>query len=129
MIPVVALTYFLCSQKKSLFRIEESKDPELRRIYQITARSFEPCSTKEEENYNHMMDIMENTNNQFQKTSKCADELKKIMSFLKKSSDMLKMASSIRARKKKSNWLKTMKLGRLPPIERLMSANLYFTTK
>lgn len=100
MMPVVALTYFLCSQKKSLFGIEENEDPELRRIHQITARSFEPCSTKEEENYNHMMDIMENTNNQFQKISKCADELKKIMSFLKKSSDMLKMASSIRARKK-----------------------------
>ncbi|RCH81041.1 hypothetical protein CU098_006834 [Rhizopus stolonifer] len=75
--PVVALTYFLCNQKKSLFGLEKSEDPELRRIYQIAARSFEPYTTKEEENYNHIMDTMKNTSSQFQKISKCIDELKR----------------------------------------------------
>ncbi|ORE00723.1 hypothetical protein BCV72DRAFT_237442 [Rhizopus microsporus var. microsporus] len=75
--PVVALTYFLCNQKKSLFGLEKSEDPELRCIYRIAARSFEPYTTKEEENYNHIMDVMKNTNNQFQKISKCIDELKR----------------------------------------------------
>ncbi|KAI9010483.1 hypothetical protein CLU79DRAFT_456795 [Phycomyces nitens] len=44
--PVAALTYFLCSQKKSLFGLEKSEDPELRRIYQIAARSFGPYTTR-----------------------------------------------------------------------------------
>ncbi|KAI7869510.1 hypothetical protein BDF14DRAFT_1782149 [Spinellus fusiger] len=76
--PIVALTYFLCNQKKCLFGLEKSEDPELRHIYQIAAKSFEPYTTKEEENYQHIMDVMKNTSNQFQKkNSKCVDEFQK----------------------------------------------------
>ncbi|KAG2209840.1 hypothetical protein INT47_001989 [Mucor saturninus] len=75
--PVTAVTYFLCNQKKSLFGLEKSEDTELRSIYRIATRSFEPYTIKEEENYNHMLDVMNNTNSQFQKISKCADDLQK----------------------------------------------------
>ncbi|KAI9481359.1 MAG: hypothetical protein EXX96DRAFT_566411 [Benjaminiella poitrasii] len=75
--PVVALTYFLCNQKKSLFGLERSEDPELRRMYQIAARSFEPYTKKEEENYDNIIDTMKNTSNQFKKIANCIDELKK----------------------------------------------------
>lgn len=121
--PVAALTYFLCSQKKSLFGLEKSEDPQLRRIYQIAARSFEPHTTKEEENYNHVMDVMKNTSSQFQKISKCADELKKtgddtILKKIKRYAE-----DGVEYTNKKLKMVEEDENGTITPIEKLITAD------
>ncbi|KAI8973764.1 hypothetical protein BDF20DRAFT_883943 [Mycotypha africana] len=123
MTPIVALAYFLCNQRKSLFGLEESEDPELINIYRIAAGTFEPYITKEEEKLNDRMTVMKNIKQQFQKISKCAVDdtiLKKIKRYADDGFEYIN---------KKIIMVEENEAGSITPIEKVMTADSYFVMK
>ncbi|KAI8984206.1 hypothetical protein BDF20DRAFT_986131 [Mycotypha africana] len=74
MTPIIALSYFLCSQQKSIMALDESEDEELRKIYKIAYRSFLQYATIENTLTDLANDVLDKTNKQFEKIVNCAHE-------------------------------------------------------
>ncbi|ORE11368.1 hypothetical protein BCV72DRAFT_326134, partial [Rhizopus microsporus var. microsporus] len=74
MTPIVALSYFLYSQQKSIMALDESEDEELRKIYKIAYRSFLQYATIETTLSDLANDALDKTSKQFEKIVNCAHE-------------------------------------------------------
>lgn len=72
--PIVALSYFLCSQQKSIMTSDESEDEELRKIYKIAYRSFLQHATIENSLADLENDVLDKMNKQFEKIMNCSHE-------------------------------------------------------
>lgn len=122
MTPIIALSYFLCSQQRSIMALNKCEDEELRKIYKIAYRSFLQYATIETTLSDLANDVLDKTSKQFEKIVNCAHEnsessLKKIRAYAK-------------------NWLEfTEKRQKLffkeqdetvTPIEIIESADLFF---
>lgn len=123
MTPIVALSYFLCSQQKSIIALDESEDEELRKIYKIAYRSFLQYTTVENALTDLANDVLDKTNKQFEKIVNCAHEnsessLKKIRAYAKNGLEFTE--------KRRKLFFEKEQDATVTPIEIFESADLFF---
>lgn len=71
--PIIALSYFLCSEQKTIMALDKNDDEELSRIYRIAHRSFLQYTIIENSLADLANDVLEKTNKQFEKIINCAN--------------------------------------------------------
>ncbi|KAI7903506.1 uncharacterized protein BX663DRAFT_485653 [Cokeromyces recurvatus] len=123
MTPIVALSYFLCSQQKSIMALDENEDEELRKIYKIAYRSFLQYTTIENSLIDLANDVLEKTNKQFEKIMKCAQEnsessIRKIRAYAKNGVEFTEKRQKLFFEKEQDTTV--------TPIETIESADLFF---
>lgn len=126
MSPIVALSYFLCRQERSIMALDECSDINLRRIYQLANKCFNRYYCSEEGALDSEKDVLERTNSQFEKILNCAMNedvnLKRIIKYSEDGIEYTKKKQKLRRQDEENNATVT-------PIEENISADLHFVRK
>lgn len=72
--PIIALSYFLSSQQRSIISLDEHEDSELRNIYKIAYRVFSQFTDTEASLTDLVNGVIDKTNMQFGKSMACAED-------------------------------------------------------